>query len=174
MNFNLNEAIEVLERTPLTLEYFLSGLSNRWLQSDEGEGTWNVSEVIDHLIEAEETNWMARIECILGEDENKHFPLFDRFSHLNKEQTMPIEERLLKFKSIRAQNIAKIQLLIAPEDHLELTGIHPEFGIVKLRELLSTWVVHDLTHISQIVRVMSKSYSEDVGPWKEYLSILKK
>lgn len=174
MNFNLEEAIEVLERTPQTLAYFLSGLSIRWLQSNEGDNTWNVSEVIDHLIEAEKTNWMARIDCIIGEGENKHFPLFDRFSHLNKEHTKPIEERLLEFKSIRAQNIAKLQHLIDPAVHLELTGIHPEFGIVKLRELLSTWVVHDLTHISQIVRVMSKTYREDVGPWKEYLSILKK
>lgn len=173
MNFNLNEAIEVLERTPQTLEIFLSGLSNRWLKSNEGEGTWNVSEVIDHLIEAEETNWMVRVNCILG-GENKHFPLFDRFSHLNKENDKPIEERLLEFKSLRTQNITKLQHLIVPEVHLELTGVHPEFGIVKLRELLSTWVVHDLTHISQIVRVMSKIYGEDVGPWKEYLSILKK
>jgi hypothetical protein len=53
-----------------------------------------------------------------------------------------------------------------------LTGTHPQFGVVSLRELLSTWVVHDLTHVTQIVRVMAKRYNEDVGPWKEYLSIL--
>jgi hypothetical protein len=66
MNFNMQEAIEVLERTPQALEYFLSGLSERWLQCNEGEGTWNVSEVIEHLIEAEKNNWLPRLEWILG------------------------------------------------------------------------------------------------------------
>ncbi|MBS4162440.1 DinB family protein, partial [Klebsiella pneumoniae] len=41
-----------------------------------------------------------------------------------------------------------------------------------LREQISTWVAHDLTHISQIARVMAKRYQEDVGPWKAYLRIL--
>jgi len=174
MNFILKEAIEVLERTPQTLEYFLSGLSNRWLYSNEGQDTWNVSEVIDHLIEGEKTNWMVRLNCILNEGENKPFPTFNRFSHLNEKNDRSIDDKLLEFKTFRIKNITKLQLLNEPELDLELTGVHPEFGIVKLSELLSTWVVHDLTHISQIVRVMSKSYKEDVGPWKEYLSILKK
>lgn len=62
MNFKLTEAIEVLERTPQTLEYFFSGLSVGWLQGNEGEGTWNASEVIEHLIEGEKQNWMPRLE----------------------------------------------------------------------------------------------------------------
>ncbi|WP_088041335.1 DinB family protein [Bacillus sp. EAC] len=174
MNFNLNETIEVLERTPRTLDSFLSGLSNRWLHSNEGDGTWNVSEVIDHLIEAEKTNWMVRINWILNEGEHKPFPPFDRLTHLNQEKNRSIEEKLHEFKVNRAQNITKLQMLIEAEINFELKGVHPEFGLVKLRELLSTWVVHDLTHISQIVRVMANSYREDVGPWKEYLGILKK
>ncbi|GKS14989.1 hypothetical protein YDYSY3_59890 [Paenibacillus chitinolyticus] len=56
MQFNLKEAFEVLERTPQTLEYFVSGLSDGWLRCNEGEGTWNVSEVIEHLIEGENLN----------------------------------------------------------------------------------------------------------------------
>lgn len=173
MNFNLKEAIEVLERTPQTLECFLSGLS-RWLQCNEGEGTWNVSEVIEHLIEGEKDNWIPRLEIILQEGESKQFPPFNRYSHLNESSERSIEQKLLEFKTIRAQNITKLKILIDPESHLELTGSHPAFGVVKLRELISTWVVHDLTHISQIVRVMAERYREDVGPWKEYLGILKK
>lgn len=38
MNFKMTEAIEVLERTPQTLDYLLSGLSDGWLQCNEGEG----------------------------------------------------------------------------------------------------------------------------------------
>lgn len=174
MNFNIKEAIEVLERTPQTLEYFLSGLSDGWLQCNEGDGTWNVNEVIDHLIEGEKNNWIPRLEMILQEGDSRPFPPFDRYSHLNDSPKKLIEQKLLEFKTIRIQNTIKLRVLIESELQLELKGSHPVFGEVKVRELLSTWVVHDLTHIAQIVRVMSERYRADVGPWKEYLGILKK
>jgi len=174
MNFTIAEAIEILERTPQTLEYFLSGLSKSWLYCHEGEGTWNASEVIDHLIEGEKINWLPRLQFILEEGENKPFLPFDRYAHLNESKDAALEQKLQAFKTIRAQNIAKLQSLIDPKLHLEKTGLHPEFGPVKVRELISTWAVHDLTHIAQIVRVMAERYREDVGPWSAYLGILKK
>ncbi|AKO93345.1 DinB family protein [Priestia filamentosa] len=174
MNFNMKEATEVLERTPQTLEYFLTNVSEGWLQCNEGEGTWNVSEIIEHLIEGEKNNWIPRLEMILQEGENKPFPPFDRYSHLNERSNRSIEQKLFEFKVIRIQNITKLNGLIESPLYLERTGLHPEFGIVKLKELLSTWVVHDLTHIAQIVRVMAERYRADVGPWKEYLGILKR
>lgn len=173
MNFNLEEAIEILERTPKTLENFLSGISLGWLESNEGEGTWNAVEVVEHLIEAELNNWIPRLEFILQGKKNNPFPPFDRFSHLHKEDERSDEQLFDEFKRIRTKNIAKLKSLVDQKVHLELTGLHPEFGEVRVRELLSTWVVHDLTHISQIVRVMAKRYRADVGPWKKYLGILK-
>ena len=174
MNFTIKEAIEVLERTPQTLEDFLAGLSNGWLEANEGKGTWNPAEVVEHLIEGEKNNWLPRLEHILREGENQPFPPFDRFSHLNKKTERTIEQSLLKFKSIRTQNLNRLMELIAKETDLEKTGSHPAFGVVKVRELISTWVVHDLTHIAQIVRVMAERYRTDVGPWIEYLGILNK
>jgi hypothetical protein len=175
LNFNVKEAIEILERTPQSLEYFLFGLSAGWLECNEGKGTWNAAEVIDHLIEGEKNNWIPRLEFIIQEGERKSFPPFDRFSHLREKGTeVSIEQKLLEFKTIRAQNISKLKRLIRSDSNLELTGCHPEFGVVKVRELLSTWVVHDLTHIAQIVRVMAERYRTDVGPWIEFLGILKK
>lgn len=173
MNFNLKEAIEILERTPTTLEQLLSGLSRDWLQCNEGDGTWNTYEVIDHLIECEKNNWIPRLEHILKDGESKPFPPFDRYAHLENEYELPVEQRLIDFKSIRTQNITKLQVLIDPQVPLEMKGFHPAFGAVKVRELLSTWAVHDLTHINQIVRIMAERYRSDVGPWQEYLEILK-
>ncbi|MGM0836584.1 MAG: DinB family protein [Bacillota bacterium] len=173
MNFNLKEAIEILERTPKTLEAMLSGLSSEWLLSNEGEGTWNAAEVVDHLIECDKTNWIPRMESILNYEESKHFPPFDRFSHLKGQESKTIEQALQEFASLREHNVTMLQKQINIDQLLNLRGIHPEFGEVKMRELLSTWVVHDLTHINQIVRVMAKRYQTDVGPWEAYLSILK-
>lgn len=172
MHFHLNEAIEVLERTPLALEQFLSGLSEAWLQCNEGEGTWNVSEVIDHLIEGEKSNWLSRLKSMLRDDGSQPLPPFDRHAHLKEKPETSIEHRLQEFKELRTKNIVKIKELVEPASHLERTGLHPAFGEVKLRELLSTWVVHDLTHLAQIARVMANRYRADVGPWVEYLGIL--
>jgi hypothetical protein len=58
------------------------------------------------------------------------------------------------------------------EDQLALEGEHPEFGAVTLRQLLATWVAHDLAHLGQISRVMAKQYREAVGPWPRYLGVM--
>lgn len=174
MNFNLNEALEILDRTPRALEIFLSGLSEGWLACNEGADTWNAKEVVGHLIEAEISDWMPRLHIILKEGENRPFPPFDRFAHLQKNPDQSIDERLLEFQVLRKQNLEKVRQIVDSNEQLELTGLHPEFGAVKLRELLATWAVHDLTHIVQIARVMAERYRADVGPWAAYLGILKK
>ncbi|GAA0337926.1 hypothetical protein GCM10008967_30260 [Bacillus carboniphilus] len=174
MNFNLKEAIEILERTPVTLEAFLSGLSQGWLTGNEGEGTWNAIEVVDHLIECEKTNFIPRLESMLQDEESRPFPPFDRFAHLNSENEQAIEEKLHEFKTLRKENINKLTALVPSEHQLDMKGEHPAFGEVTARQLISTWTLHDLTHISQIVRVMAERYREDVGPWCEYLGVLNK
>ncbi|NOV01275.1 DinB family protein [Paenibacillus planticolens] len=172
MNFNMKEAIEVLERTPQALAFFLSGLSDTWLNCNEGEGTWTVSEVIEHLIELEKDTWIPRLAFILQEGESKPFPAIDLNSHTIESSS--IEQKLFEFKTLRTQNLAKLKGYVETELNLESTGLHPRLGVVKVRELLSTWVVHDLTHTAQIVRVMAGRYRTDIGPWKEYIGILKK
>jgi len=172
MNFKQNEAIEILERTPIMLE-FLSGLSLNWLTADEGPETWNPVQVLDHLIEGEKNNWIPRLEAIIREGDSTPFPSFDRFAHLKNASEATIEQKLSEFRTLRKNNISKMKKLISTDSQFELTGLHPEFGPVKVRELLSTWVVHDLTHMAQILRVIAKRYKQDVGPWIEYLSILK-
>ncbi len=174
MNFRLEQAIEMLERTPATLVALLSGLSEDWLVCNEGEGTWNASEVVGHLVEGERTNWIPRLEWLLREGEGKPFPPFDRYSHLNDTEGGSIDRKLREFKEIRLQNIARLKELIDSEERLEAVGTHPAFGAVKARELVSTWVAHDQTHVAQIVRVMAERYRQDVGPWIAYLGILNK
>lgn len=173
LNMKLEEAIEILERTPRTLEALLAGLSAGWLQGKEGEETWNALEVLGHLIESEQTNWLPRLVSMLGEGEGKPLPPFDRFAHL-REAERPLERMLEEFRAARTRNIASVRELVDPERDFAKTGQHPSFGMVKVRELLSTWVVHDLTHMTQIMRVMAERYREDVGPWSAFLGILRK
>ncbi|MFD2445282.1 DinB family protein [Bacillus sp. CGMCC 1.16607] len=172
MNFKFNEAIEILERTPRALSNLLSGLSSEWIFSNEGEGTWSPFDVVGHLIEAEKYLWIPRVEMILSKGESESFPPFDRWSQLllNSEKTM--DPLLSEFEELRQKNLEKIKMTYHPHINLEQTGKHPEFGVVKLRELLATWSAHDLSHTAQIIRVLANRYKEDVGPWKANLRIM--
>ena len=173
MNFVLKEGIDMLEKTPATLATFLIGISKGWLETNEGDGTWNAIQVVDHLIEGEKVNWIPRLKMILQEGENAVFPVFDRDSHLHDGASESLEVKLEEFAALRSENIRELkELLLQHESALDRTGLHPAFGKVTARELVSTWVVHDMTHLSQIVRVFSQRYREDVGPWKEYLGVL--
>ncbi|MGR3762918.1 DinB family protein [Rossellomorea sp. NS-SX7] len=175
MNFELNQAIEILENTPKTLQSLLMGLSADWLECHEGEGTWNAIEVVEHLIEGEKQNWIPRLKMIFHEGESTVFPVFDRFSHLAEDEGMSLEDKLAEFAALRSGNVRELKELVVEQRHsLDKTGMHPAFGKVSAQELISTWAVHDLTHLSQIVRVFSNRYKEDVGPWKEYLGILRR
>lgn len=173
MTKKLAEAIEVLERTPSTITALLSGLSSHWTEGLEGPETWSPYDVVGHLVNAEKSNWLVRLNTILDEGEGKIFDPFDRFAHFETSKGHTLEELLEEFANLRKQNIQILQELGLTEDHFEKVGLHPEFGKVKLGELLATWVVHDLSHIRQIVRTMAKQYETEVGPWKAYLSVFK-
>lgn len=173
MNFKIEEAIEILERTPRTLSSLLSGLSDEWIFAKEGESTWCPFDVVGHLIEAEKYNWIPRIEMILTKGESEIFPPFNRFSQLEQNSEKTLDELLNEFVVLRNKNLEKLKTIILRGTNLEQTGVHPDFGVVTLREQLSTWTVHDLSHLAQITRVMAQRYKADVGPWKAYLRIIK-
>jgi len=172
MKFQIDEAIEILERTPKVLDSLLSGLTNSWTTCDEGDATWNAFEVVGHLIEGEKYNWIPRIETIISKGETEIFPPFDRFSQLQQNSEKTMEHLLVEFTELRLISLVRLRRLVDSHAYLNQTGIHPDFGRVKLSEQISTWVAHDLDHISQIARVMAKRYKEDVGPWQSYLRIL--
>jgi len=172
MDFELSQAIEILQRTPATLNSLLRDLPEPWLVQNEGPQTWSPYDVIGHLIHGEETDWMARARIILEHGETRAFESFDRVAMFEESKGKSIVELLDTFAQLRAANLRELQSMNLTSELLDKRGRHPEFGVVTLRQLLSTWVVHDLGHLRQVVRVMSKQYREAVGPWKAYLSIL--
>ena len=172
MNFDLSEGMAVLERTPVALRALLAGLPDGWVTGTEGAETWSPYDVVGHLIHGERTDWIARAEIILAQGENRKFTPFDRFAQLTESQGKSLEDLLEEFAELRAHNLAMVWSWQLTDAQLELEGEHPELGRVTLRNLLATWVAHDLNHLGQIARVMAKQYREEVGPWREYLPIM--
>ena len=171
MEFNLAKSLQILERTPKVLEALLKDISDDWIKNNEGEETWSPYHIVGHLIYGEQTDWMIRTEIILNK-EDKKFILFDRFAQFKESEGKDIVQLLSEFCELRKNNLDKLKKLNLTDNDLDKTGIHPEFGDITLRQLLSTWTIHDLTHISQITRVMAKQYKEAVGPWTKYFRVL--
>lgn len=172
MEFSLTGCIAILRRTPLVLRELLAGLPADWSEGDEGAGSWSPAQVVAHLVGGERTDWMVRARIILAEGAERRFPPFDRTEEIRASAARPLDELLATFASLRAGNVAELEGWRLTPAQLRLTGEHPEFGPVTLQQLLATWVVHDLGHLSQISRVMAKQYEVEVGPWQAYLPVL--
>jgi len=172
MNFDLEDSLAILERTPATLAAMLASAPPAWIAANEGPDTWSAFDVVGHLVHGEETDWIPRARRIMESGESLAFDPFDRFAMFEASRGKTIGALLEAFAERRARSLAVLRgWRLSPAD-LERRGTHPAFGAVTMRELLATWVVHDLGHIAQIARVMAKRYAADVGPWVEYLPVL--
>ena len=169
--FFLNLGLEILERTPATLRALLDGLSPQWTSANEGADTWSPYDVVGHLIHGERTDWMARVGIILADGGTFH--TFDRFAQFRESQGKPLTQLIDEFDAARRESLQKLRALQLTEADLDKTGIHPKFGTVTLRQLLATWVAHDMDHLMQISRVIGKQLKEDVGPWTEFLRVVR-
>lgn len=172
MDFHLPTAVAVLQRTPTVLRSLLSGLPPVWIDATEGPDTWSPWVIIGHLVHGERTDWIPRARLILSQEGDRRFTPFDRLAQFSESEGRSIDELLDEFERLRAVNLATLAAWHLSDDQLALEGEHPEFGTVSLRQLLATWVVHDLGHLAQVSRVMAKQYREAIGPWRAYLPVV--
>jgi DinB family protein len=167
----LAETTNLLARTPAVLRTLLIGLPEDWTDAPDVPDGWRPRDVVGHLITGEQTDWMARTRRILEQGPSVPFDRFERFAMLERDAGVPLEQLVERFASLRADNLAALAELVTDAD-LDRRGLHPSLGEVTLRELLATWAVHDLDHLSQIYAGLAGSRDAAVGPWKAYLGIL--
>lgn len=172
MDFELATGIEVLERTPLTMRAMLAGLSPAWTDATEGPETWSPYVIVGHLIHGERADWIPRAQIILAQGASRRFTPFDRQAQFRESKGKSLAQLLDEFSALRAEGLATLRGWKLTDRELALEGEHPEFGAVTMRQLLSTWVAHDLGHIAQVARVMAKQYRDAIGPWREYLPVV--
>ena len=172
MNFDLELSLQGLARTPGALHALLDGLPDPWTRSGEGPDTFSPFDVVGHLIDGEETDWVPRARIILAGGPNPLFEPYDRFRHRARNVGRTLPSLLVEFAQLRKNNLAELRSWNLTPAALDLPGIHPSLGPVTLRQLLASWVVHDLEHIAQVSRVMAKQLRAEVGPWEPFLPVL--
>jgi hypothetical protein len=171
--FNLNDIMALLSRTPGALDALLRELPDTWARRNEGEESWSAYDIVGHLANLERTDWMARARRILEHGEGRPFDRVDRFAQLKEESPQSMEERLDDFARARRENLAELRRLDLRPTDFARRGVHPALGVVTLAQLLATWAAHDLTHLHQLSRVMAYQYREAVGPWSAFLGVLR-
>lgn len=172
MEFAVDQGIAVLSRTPQVLDTLLRGLDASWIDATEGPETWSPYVVIGHLIHGERTDWIPRARIILSQETDRRFAPYDRFAQFRESEGQTLDVLLDTFRQLRAENLQTLAGWTLSDAELALEGEHPAFGAVSLRQLLATWVAHDLAHTVQITRLMARQYREAVGPWRAYLSVM--
>lgn len=172
MDFQYDQAVAILSRTPATLAALLRGLPDAWTRATEGPATWSAHDIVGHLLYGDEDNWMARARIILEQGERRPFDAFNRTAMFEQYAGYTLDQLLDAFAQNRAQNLAALDALDITPEKLALIGTHPALGSVTLSQLLASWVAHDLNHIGQVVEVLAQQYGEAVGPWRAYLAIL--
>ncbi|MGB8195907.1 MAG: DinB family protein [Acidimicrobiales bacterium] len=171
MDFSLPRAKAVLTRTPATLRDLVVGLPEEWTTSDEGPGTWSPYQTVGHMTAVEELDWMDRTMTILAEDGPRHFEPVDREAGFTRYAGWTLSDLVERFDALRSANLEQLARVVSESD-LERTGLHPDFGVVTLAQLLATWVVHDLNHLDQIAKTMAKQFTQAIGPWRAFLPIV--
>jgi len=172
MKFDLDKSYQILERTPSVLRILLSGLDDNWTMNNEGPDTFSPYDVIGHLIQGEKTDWKERANMILEHGTKKSFVPFDRFAQFEESKGKSLLQLLDEFEKLRKESLGWLRPLDLTETDFAKKGNHPDLGEVTLKQLLSTWVAHDLTHLAQVTRVMAKQYKEEIGPWINFFRIL--
>ena len=170
----LAEQVALLERTPGVVRTLLAGLPDSWLDERDTPNGWQARDVVGHLISAELSDWIPRAEIIEEHGTSRPFDPFDRFEMLERDRGVPLDNLIDRFAELRQQSLARLHELVRDETDLDKRGLHPDpaIGEVTLRQLIATWAVHDLDHVSQIYAALAGSHDADVGPWKAYLGIL--
>lgn len=166
------DILALLTATPGTIRALLQGMPRDLLHADEGEGTFSPFSVLGHLIQGEIHDWIPRVRWTLEHGRERAYPPFDRFAHIERIRGRSLEDLLTEFETLRESGLKALGEILEGGADPDAEGLHPDFGDVTLRQLMTTWAVHDLNHIGQITRVVAHQFDDEVGPWKAYLPIL--
>lgn len=142
------DALERLRQTPDEVEKLLDGLSEPSLNQQARDGGWSIRNTLSHLRDAQGV-LSFRVDLFLKEEH----PMLESkavFAWATQEGQRPPAalEIFEAYKASRDETIRKLENL--PLANWWHAGQHQEFGTVTLRQQVSYFAAHELTHLSQI------------------------
>jgi Zn finger protein HypA/HybF involved in hydrogenase expression len=141
-------ALERLHQTPLDVAALLEGLSEKTLSQPPEDGGWAIRNIVSHLRDAQGV-LSFRLNLLL-EQENPSLESKAVFEWATKEDEHPpiTQEIFDTYRDSRQETIAKLDNI--PLSAWWRTGQHEEFGTVTIRQQVSYFGSHEVTHLPQI------------------------
>lgn len=144
-------ALERLRQTPSEVERLLEGLSEAEMKQPPKDGGWAIRNVLSHLRDAQGV-LSFRLDLFL-QDEHPKLESKAVFSWATQEEDRPPSalDIFETYKSSREDTLSKLESLpLADWWH---SGEHEEFGTVTLRQQVSYFASHEITHLPQMESV---------------------
>lgn len=163
MHSEIEAAIQSLRTTGAAIRILASDLdyaAARWKPSPE---KWSVLEVVNHLADEEAEDFRARLDVILNHA-NAQFAAIDpqhwvvHRAYAERDLT----ESLDRFDLERVRSLNWLGTIDARL--LDNEREHPNMGTMSGRQMLASWIAHDLLHVRQITRLRYQRLADRVGP----------
>src|SRR4029453_11947662 len=100
MNFELHDAMKILERTPATFRALLAGLPASWTTCDEGRDTFSAFDNLGHLVHGERADWIPGARIILGRHGDPGLEPYDRFAQTCESAGKSVADLLDEFATL--------------------------------------------------------------------------
>jgi DinB superfamily len=148
------DPLAVAAATPAKIVSLIRGLTARHLAMRPTPGKWSIQEIISHLADTEMV-MACRARWIAFEDHPRLVP-FDqeKWAAGRAREKESVPDTIERFRLLRRSQIRMFRH--ASKQDFQRTGIHPERGVVTLREQLETLAGHDLNHLRQIQRLAAQ------------------
>ena len=127
----------------------LSPESARWKPAPD---RWSILEVVNHLADEESEDFRARLDLLLHRPAEAFAPIDPQGWVVSRDYSgRDLEESVARFARERRKSLDWLRGLDSPA--LDHTRRHPSAGVLSGRQMLASWVAHDLLHVRQITRL---------------------
>ena len=156
----------VLASTPATLRALLAGLTEEIISAPADDG-WSPRDVVAHLASLDPLTLVGRVRAIIDQDQpaitaiDQH-DVLERSGMRKRPLTGAIDEMAQR------RTIALGWLRELTPQELERTGTHAIVGPLSVTEIIHHKAWHDLLHIQQISRMLSKPLDAGSGGMRQF------
>lgn len=157
--YNLDLLLQNAERIRCLVE----GMSDQDARWKPDADSWSIMEVINHLADEEEADFIVRLDYTLNRN-IEPWPPIDPEGWVSERRynERSLGESLRRFLSLRQHSWRWLKGLADPNWE---TVYNAPFGPIRAGDIFAAWVAHDLLHMRQIIEVHWAFLNRKVTPY---------
>lgn len=150
--FDPYNCLEKLRQTPVEISRLLTGKDEDTLNRSPEDGGWTIRNILSHLLDAQGVlNFRVNLMLTQENPELKSLAVFD-WAINDQERPASTQDILATYRDSRQETLLRLESI--PLADWWLTGLHQEFGSVTIRQQVSYFAMHEISHLPSIVRLL--------------------